>query len=146
MINYCLVLPFLLAQMVHVSKCFTIWTDVISIVDVLWHLILHYVFLQECLPRSHFLWPQKRLLLTKFDLNSDLSDAHSVPKYLQLLDVNKIQGPYANAEYIGMWEMFVWGDELTYDYGTELWSGMVGMRCRCGTAGCRGVIGVSGHS
>uniref|UniRef100_A0A9J2P810 Histone-lysine N-methyltransferase n=2 Tax=Ascaris TaxID=6251 RepID=A0A9J2P810_ASCLU len=33
------------------------------------------------------------------------------------------------------------GDELTYDYGTELWSGMVGMRCRCGTAGCRGVIG-----
>ncbi|KHN84258.1 putative histone-lysine N-methyltransferase Mes-4, partial [Toxocara canis] len=33
------------------------------------------------------------------------------------------------------------GEELTYDYGTELWNGMVGMRCRCGAETCRGIIG-----
>ncbi|VDK44094.1 unnamed protein product [Anisakis simplex] len=33
------------------------------------------------------------------------------------------------------------GEEITYDYGTMICDGMVGMRCRCGAVNCRGTIG-----
>jgi hypothetical protein len=33
------------------------------------------------------------------------------------------------------------GDEVFYDYSTTMWEGMWTMECRCGSTGCRGVVG-----
>ena len=34
------------------------------------------------------------------------------------------------------------GEEITFDYDSELQEGLVGTKCRCGSNNCRGFIGV----